>query len=61
MYVCMYVCMCVCMYVCMHADMNIHDPVGLYTQRAVFHEIFDMQEAWLRTRRHAEHACLDVC
>jgi hypothetical protein len=26
----------------------------------VFHEIFDMQEARLRTRRRAKHACLDV-
>jgi hypothetical protein len=27
----------------------------------VFHEIFNMQEAWLRTRWNAKHACLDVC
>ena len=27
----------------------------------VFHEIFNMQEARLRTRRRAKHACLDVC
>jgi hypothetical protein len=27
----------------------------------VLRAIFDMQEAWLRTRRRAKHACLDVC
>jgi hypothetical protein len=27
----------------------------------VFQEIFNMQEVWSRTRRHAEHAYLDVC
>jgi hypothetical protein len=35
----------------------IHGPVGLLgTKSVVFHEIFNMLEAWLRTRRHAKHA-----
>jgi hypothetical protein len=34
---------------------------AVHTECVDFHEIFNMQEAWLRTRRHAKHACLDVC
>jgi hypothetical protein len=36
-------------------------PCRATRNRVYFHDMFNMLEAWSRTRRHAEHACLDVC